>query len=470
MKRRLLALAAIACAAVAALAPPATASTRAAAISGVGVHPWRFDSREYLPLWPMREPEVREQSFAALEAAGVRTARVDLRWHAIEGRMKGFYDWAEFDTIHASARRHGVSLLPVVAFTPSWANRSGEYWAPPSNPDDFRDFLAAALERYPDIEAWEIWNEPNMGLFWRPQPDVGGFVALLRAADAARDRTGSDAKIVSGGLSSTGEDPFRWFDEMARLGAFDHVDGFGIHPYGRTAPDAPRAFFLKLPEFRRRLEAIGKPGVGVWATEYSTPNTSADSSYGAPVSADEQALNVGRAHALAANWPWLENLSWHELQDGCDDGADPECRFGLLGSDLKPKPAYGRLRDTLAGGPLPLLRSDTSVQAAPAPPRIRPRSTKAARKRRPAPRTVTVTGTLATAGLPDAGGGVEVTATLAGSARPPVRVLARAQSGAFSAQLKKLTPGAWQVVARFAGTDRHLSSESRVVVVRVPRR
>jgi polysaccharide biosynthesis protein PslG len=445
--------AACACAAAAiggsAVLLPQRADAATGSIAGVTVHPWRFESSERPPHWALRDPAIRDRSFAALQDAGVRDARVDLRWNIVEQQVKGLRDWTEFDAIHRSAVVHGIKLLPTVAFTPPWAGRSGDPWAPPNDPADFGDFVAAALERYPDIEAWEIWNEPNLAFFWRPSPDVGAFVGLLRAADEARRRVGSHAKLISGGLSSTGEDPFRWFDEMARLGAFAHVDGFGLHPYSKTfPPDQPKAFFLKIPEFRKRLVRLGRPDVGLWLTEYSTPNTATQTEYGPPISAEQQAENLGLAYTLASLWPWVENLSWYELQEGCADENDADCRFGLFTIDFVPKPALARLRSTLAGE-VTRLRSDLTL-----------------RVERGAPtRMVNVRGTLTKAGEAGSAGLVTVTAA-AGTRVRTVR--ARARGGSYVAKLGRLGPGKWRIASSSPGTRWHLPARSPTASVKVP--
>jgi hypothetical protein len=423
---------------------PAPAEAAPAAISGVSVHPWRFEASERPPHWPLRDRAIRDRSFAALEAAGVRTARVDLRWNVVEQHMKGLRDWSEFDAIHRSAVAHGIKLLPAVAFTPHWASGRNDVWVPPRDPSDYGDFVAAALERYPDIETWEIWNEPNLAFFWRPRPSVAGFVALLRAADEARRRVGSPAKLISGGLSSTGESPFAWFDEMARLGAFAHVDGFGLHPYSRTySPDHAKAFFLTVPEFRRRLVRLGRSDIGLWLTEYGTPATNAPTEYGPPISAAQQAENLGRAYTLASLWPWVENLSWYELQEGCDDSRDADCSFGLFSPDFSPKPAFTTLRATLAGQ-LTRLRSELTLRV----------------------RGGTVRGELWRAGLSGASGTVTVTAR-AGERVRSVRT--RARDGSYEAALGALGAGTWRLAASAAGTKRHLPATSPAVGLRVPR-
>jgi GH35 family endo-1,4-beta-xylanase len=144
------------CAALAALSValvPSAHALPARDIAGVAIHPWR-----------MENPQILERTFSDLAAAGVRWPRVDLRWLLIEPQgpalASGRADWREMDAIVAAAERHGIELLPVVAYVPQWANEERDWWAyPQSRP--FETFFAAALRRYPHISAWELWNEPT---------------------------------------------------------------------------------------------------------------------------------------------------------------------------------------------------------------------------------------------------------------------------------------------------------------------
>jgi polysaccharide biosynthesis protein PslG len=459
-----------------AVAPGAHAAiTPPAEIAGVAMHPWRLNDESKPSFWSLIDPGLRDASFAKLESAGVRFARVDFRWDRIEGQAKEIRDWTEFDAIVAAATAHHVQLLPMVAFTPSWANSNASVWTYPNDPRDFQDFMAAALARYPDIPAWEIWNEPNLAQFSQPRPDVGKFAGMLAAADAARRSVGSHASLVSGGLSATG-DAHDFFEEMARDGAFDHVDGFGIHPYSysTTPPDGRGSNFLELPWYHRRLVQLGRPNVGVWITEFGAPSAVAANVYGPPLSEDQQASQLGSAFALAAGWPWVRELSWYEFQEECPDAIDPECKFGLLRPDFSEKPAFGALRGVVAGH-LPSLGSQTIASVA----RVHPQAARTRRKRGRARRkpgralTFTVNGSVATPGDDPAGESVSV--TLSGTARAGrrSRSVTRTLStrigadGRYTLPLGSLERGTWTVKARFGGTSRYAPSSSPALLLRV---
>jgi polysaccharide biosynthesis protein PslG len=307
-------------------------------IAAVALHPWQ-----------MADPVTLERTFAGIAATGTRRARVDLRWCVIAPDGPDRADWSEMDAIVAAARRHGIELLPILGSVPAWAGGGGAYWAYPE-PGAFEDFFAAALRRYPDIAAWEVWNEPNNATFSQPGPDPARFVELLRSARRARDRVGSRAKLIAGGVAPAGVyGPVEWVDEVARRSGLSLVDGLGVHPYSAQEPDDPGAWMMRLEALHDHLAALGRPDLPLWLTEYGAPSMPVASGYGPPLTEWQQARRLRLAFALASRWPWVANLTWYEYRDGCSDPANAECNFGLVHHDLTPKPAYAALREVVAG-------------------------------------------------------------------------------------------------------------------------
>jgi len=333
----LLALAILACVS----APPASALP-AREIAGVALHPWT-----------MKDAAEADRTFADLAALGVSWARVDLRWNLVEPSgpvvASGGGNWTEMDRIVAAADRHGINLLPIVAFSPGWASPSGELWAFP-RAEPFEDFFAAALRRYPRIPAWELWNEPNFGVFAKPSPDPAGFVEFLRSAHRVRAQVGSQTKLISGGLAPGTEiDILDWVDQMARLGGLGLIDGLGIHPYSQVAPDTRGAWMMSLEDLHRRLTFFGRPDLKLWLTEYGAPVSPVVTGWGAAALTEEQQAEWLRlAFATATQLPFVENLTWFEHRDSCTDPAIAECHFGLRRADHSARPAYQALRDVVA--------------------------------------------------------------------------------------------------------------------------
>jgi hypothetical protein len=324
------------------LAAPSAHALPARDIAGVALHPWQ-----------VRDAGIREKVFAGVAASGARWVRVDLPWSWVEPDgptvQAGHGNWAAIDAIVQAADRQRLQLLPMLAYTPKWASSTGDSWTFPNGPA-FEAFFAAALRRYPQIPAWELWNEPNLERFSTPAPDPAGFVELLRAARRARDHVGSRAKLISGGVAPGGAiDIVPWVEQMAVRGALDLVDGLGVHPYSAVEPDDPRAWMMQLEGLHQRLAFLGHADLPLWVTEYGAPTATVTSGYGPPLTEGEQADRLRTAFAVAVRQPWIENLTWYEYRESCNVPTDPECRFGLVRPDLSPKPAYHALRDVVSG-------------------------------------------------------------------------------------------------------------------------
>lgn len=433
------------CAALAVLSlalVPSAQARPASEIAGAVVHPWR-----------MASPAILERTFADLAAAGVRWARVDLRWYLVEPHgpsvASGRGDWSEMDAIVRAADRHGLQLLPIVGYSPAWTTDEDEHWEYP-DAAPFETFFAAALRRYPQISAWELWNEPNFGVFAKPHPDPAGFVGLLRSAHRVRAQVGSDARLISGGLAPGVEfDIVDWVDEMARLGGLELIDGLGVHPYSPLAPDEPRAWMMRLERLHKRLAFLGRPGLPLWLTEYGAPASATASGWGPALTEEGQAQRLRVAFALATRLPFVENLTWYEYRDSCPHATVADCRFGLVRDDLSPRPAYLALREVTAG-------ARTNLR-----PRLVLRS-RVARRARRAGQPVTVSGTLLLPG--SAGSRARITLRVLRRGARPKTVRLTVDGGVFRTRLRRQRRRSWMIEARYPGSRIYAPAVARTRV------
>lgn len=187
---------------------------------------------------------------------GLHWYKQQIRWEDIE-RERGNYDWAILDFALPIASDMGLNVLISVTAAPDWARPAGvdlESEGPPTNIEDFTDFLAAMLERYPHmIHAIEVWNEPNLDREWMGPRGVsaGEYVAMLRAAYSTIKNIDPGIIVVSAALSPTGGlppadgreraiDDFAYLDQLIASGLLDHCDCIGAHHNGyNIGPSVP---------------------------------------------------------------------------------------------------------------------------------------------------------------------------------------------------------------------------------------
>lgn len=293
-----------------------------------------------------------DRYFATAARSGAEWVRFDLDWAIVEPR-RGRFEWDGTDRVVDAARAHGLQILGLLTHTPQWA-RSGEAddtHGQPDDPEEFGRFARDAAERYGDrISHWEIWNEPNLTAFFRPQPDVAAYAALLRSAARQIEEVSPDAVIVSGGLSpatDNGSDisPTTFLDRLYDLGVSDSFDVVGMHPYSYPAlpSDASTRHwnsFYRMRDMRDIMVDHGDGDKSVWATEFGSPTgTGTDA-----VDPDRQAEILRDGITEQRRLGFVDKLFVYSLVDRGSDESDREQNFGVVAHDLSPKPAWDIMR------------------------------------------------------------------------------------------------------------------------------
>ena len=90
---------------------------------------------------------------------------------------------------------------------------------------------------------WEIWNEPNIHGFWKPEPNVEHYTAMaLAAARAIRDVAPGEAII--GPATSTID--LEFLEGCFKAGLLEWWDAVSVHPYRRAAPETAAGEYHRL--------------------------------------------------------------------------------------------------------------------------------------------------------------------------------------------------------------------------------
>jgi hypothetical protein len=179
--------------------------------------------------------------------------------------------------------------------SPAWvsANPSKPPLDSPQDTEAWRHFLKAAVARYGPgghywttgyrqrygarrplpIQAWQIWNEPNLKKFFDPDgatnhQSVWKYARLLRISHDAISNRDPNARIILAG--NPGYPPsggLRAWDFLAALyrvpGIKGKFDAAAIHPYSSTLEGLRQQLAL----FRRVIRNNGDTATPIWITE-----------------------------------------------------------------------------------------------------------------------------------------------------------------------------------------------------------
>lgn len=165
-----------------------------------------------------------------------------------------------------------------------------------------RDLTAFLVARYgiDEVREWpfEVWNEPNLGLFW--SGTQGDYFALYDASVAAVKSVDADLRV--GGPATAAA---AWIDDMLEHCRTDDVpiDFLSTHTYGLPPLD-----------LRPIAARFGREDLPLWWTEWGvSPRHGAainDSPWAAPLVARGMRSSAGRLEALAY---WVASDHFVEL-------------------------------------------------------------------------------------------------------------------------------------------------------------
>jgi polysaccharide biosynthesis protein PslG len=222
----------------------------------------------------------QERQWGLMAQSGVESARAVVSWRRAQPAEGVAPDLSETDELVALAARHGIELLPIVLETPDWAADSPGPGAAPTHIGAYTAFLRSLVLRYgptgsfwdehPELprlplRAWQIWNEPHLGAYWKTDGDwAREYARLLKASKPAIEGVDPGATIVLAGLAD-----FAW-RHLARLNR---------HRIRRSFDVAALNFFTSRPEnvikgvryLRRALRRGRERRKPVWITETTWP-------------------------------------------------------------------------------------------------------------------------------------------------------------------------------------------------------
>ena len=277
--------------------------------------------------------------------AGFKFIRMDLTWEAIE-REKGVYEFEKsgYDDLTKGCSKRGIRILYIL----DYSNRLYESDRSVRTEQGRRAFAAfaeAAASRYcGNGILWEIWNESNIKLFWRPQPNVDDYCKLVKATAARLKKADNSGLVVAPATSTI---PFKWLEDCFKRGLLKWIDVLSVHPYRPHPPETVIKDYARLRELMKRYTPDGK-NIPIISGEWGYSNINWDN---ARLSNEQQAQYLAREFLINL----YQKISLSIWYDWKNDGTNPnerEHHFGTVMHDLKPKPAYlaaKTLSSTLAG-------------------------------------------------------------------------------------------------------------------------
>ncbi len=304
--------------------------------------------------------------------------REEFQWGRIEPRP-GKFDWTFTDRAVNELVQRGVNIVgllnPAVGWgTPDPADdnippEQGSFYPP--DPQLFAKFAATVVNRYKDrVRYWQVWNEPDNAVYWRPAPNPAAYAALLRAVYPAIKGADPGATVLAAGIVSP-EPAGSFLQAIADNGAWGSFDIIALHPYtDPLGPEAGSIDTVGIGAIQTLAARLGpKP---IWVTEFGWADSPTDRTGEQAFDVETQANYLIRAMALLRQ-AGVERIIMYRFKDMQLRNGAPFNAYGLLrygsgqGDYSQFKPAFNAFRtlNQQVGGRQPLgLRRLSEAQVA----------------------------------------------------------------------------------------------------------
>jgi hypothetical protein len=246
----------------------------------------------------------------------------------------------------------GISVMGTWWCTPGWAN-SGNSDAPPDDLSEYARSAQWAADHWKGrIDAWEVWNEPDLADFWAGTQQQ--YIDMLKLAYPKFKAGNPNVQVILGGPTSADD---QWLAQAYALGAKNYFDIVSMHPYQGKQDEPPeypddgnKWWFTHIPAVRTVMVNNGDSAKKIWFTEFGWSahgNAAGTEPWNLGVTEAQQADYFVRAVQYAkANYPYVTNMIWY-TERNLTSGNIHQDNFGLLRFDLTPKPAYNSIKTYL---------------------------------------------------------------------------------------------------------------------------
>lgn len=294
--------------------------------------------------------------------AGGTLHRIFFDWRWAE-RYPNDWRLGIYDQQYEADLARGVKPIFVLGFAPQWTWAEGtpcqqwgqdcRYPVGPQHMEAHRNIARVLATRYPQAAAIEVWNEPNLKLYWQSGVDPAYYARLVMEANAAVKAAGSSIPVLGGALSNyagpnstDAMTPRAFLRNMYRAGVKGHMDALSVHPYASDI-DLWR-FYKTLTEVREVRDAAGDADTPLFISELGF-TTSGE--LPALLSENDQGAQAVRVLGLLRRMPDVSGIVFHTLVEPTQWGmTTPQRGYGVVRSDLTPKPAYCAIADANGSG------------------------------------------------------------------------------------------------------------------------
>jgi len=283
-----------------------------------------------------------KKTISLMKEAGVDWVRFDFLWSDIEPE-EGKFNFGKYDTIVKELSENNINILGVLDYSTDWASSCGRWNCPPKDNAVFLNYVKEVVKHFKDkVKYWEIWNEPDSGIYWDYQYQDGlkTYARILKEAYLVIKEIDPEAKVLNGGLSN--------FSSIQRLydnGLKPYFDILNIHIFESPLnPGSDKRLLSSVKFVYKVMLRNGDEEKRIWITETGCPgiNDKKVKSWwmGENPNERQQAEWLKIVFKELLKHPAVDKVFWAFFRDCNQHFKDGVDYFGLIRWDFSRKPSF----------------------------------------------------------------------------------------------------------------------------------
>lgn len=256
-----------------------------------------------------------EAEVEIFDRLGADYVRMGVSWSLLEG-SGGDWDFSRYDPLITEAARGKLNIILMLSYDHPRIRQRGD-----RNPriraeyiPDFLAYVGRVYERWGDLIAgFEIWNEPNMRLYWG-----GGdseFFQLCRETVSYLKTIAPEKPVAVGSVMLNPWVRGRsYVRKLLDAGILKEADALSIHPYAYWAPSQAR----RVAGVRKDMDERGYDSKELWITEVGFPTKSL---YPYRVTVEALPLKIAES-LIRLSAAGADIITWYQLYTTMKDEKD----------------------------------------------------------------------------------------------------------------------------------------------------
>lgn len=276
----------------------------------------------------------------AIKNTGFNVVRDDIQWYRVE-KSKNQYDYTSsgYDDYNKRLLKSGIRPYYILDYSNPLYEKNQSIVTEEGR-QAFAKFVAKTVSRYKGEHAiWEIWNEPNLQLFWNPQTgSAEQYTKLVKTVAKVIRQNDPTGTVVAPAMSGLHAGSFDWIETTFKNGLLKEIDAVSVHPY---RGDAPESVINDYQAFRKLIRQYTHKNIPIISGEWGyATNTNGFS----PL---QQARYLTRMF-LINDYQKVPISIWYDWKNDGTDPANPEHNYGVIDSTQTTLKASGRAAQTLS--------------------------------------------------------------------------------------------------------------------------